>query len=1395
MRRNDNDKSSGKIPSSEDPGSLPPDALGSNDFDDDFDDDDYAPTIMESPAGKGTDAPNDAVFDAEPEPEDAEFEDGFDDHSPTIMERPSEGSDDDDADGTDAPDFDDGFDDFSPTIMETPNAAPEEESDEFDDYSPTIMENPGTRPADAGSKDNEADDHDSLNIYDDFDDDDFAPTIMESPAADALGEKASSGSTTNTYEQFEADDDDFAPTIAERPGEKTVAPDSDQGETKTFFSITQHIHPAAKSLFSSAGAEALKDEIEVQKYQIGERIAEGGMGAIISASDLNIRRDVAMKVLLEGKQHSEDNVFRFIEEAQVTGQLEHPSIVPVYELGFNDQGEVFYSMKFVKGVTLKDILKKIRNGDAKTIEENPLPRLLTIYQKICDAMAFAHSKGVIHRDLKPENVMIGGFGEVLVMDWGLAKNIGVDAGDGVSTIRSQVDPKVMRGEGDREAPLDHAVPLANTTDTVTATRGMDSLFTNVDSESMNTMDGAIMGTPNFMAPEQATGQNEKMDARTDIYALGGILYNILTLRVPISGKSLTEMMVNIVRGNIPAPVTFNQPSRKPAGKGGKGGKVIRFLHCPNGKIPDALSAVTMKAMAVKQEERYQTVLELQKDIEAYQGGFATSAEEAGFLKLIYLLIMRHKLVSTILLGSLVVIAAISWVSYREVSERNIKLQSKNKEVEQQNIQLASQKVTLEEQKVTLENRKKDLESTIDKLEAEQRRTESERKAKELERKLKDQEREEKLAQMLAREEERKAKEMERELKEIEREEKLKEREEKLKERELRKKKEELAKQEQEKREEVQKTTAPEFVTKASALAGVMKWDAAMEAADTALDLDEFLSEAWYLKGWLLLGNLEFDEAVTAFERSIEKDPLGLRKLAKKFAAKKKRNFGELGYFDLKGLCKVVRDKNDFVLGDRLYQLTLENERQIIERLNKIKYELKRTNLELNDIHYQYTFSDNTISLDLSNNAGLRNIRALMGLPITHLNLKFTAVTDIRPLEGMPLQLLHLPAKQDNDPTLVLETLPLKDVHIHGIPNKNYKLVRGNESCIYHLHLYGFDHPDDYELNFLRLIDLSRTILHLHGAAFDDLAVFGSVAITRLALIDTVIKDLAPMQFKKLTYLDISGNDKIRDIDVIQDMPLKHLALARTRVKDVEVLLGKELEYLSLEDTEIDNIDVLRGMPLTFLNISGTKVTDFSVLRGMPLSELYIERMPIIDFSFLKGMQLRSLHMSETYASDIRVINGMPLNELDISGTRISNINMLERMPLTYLSLRNTPINDLSVLKGMPLRHLDISKTGIKNLSVLAGMPLNYLSLAHTDVTDISPLEGMPLKELSLQDCRLLKDVFPLSKCKNLYKLILPEHVETIHFLQKFLYLEYLAFAGDLNNLSQTTAQFWSQFDE
>jgi tetratricopeptide (TPR) repeat protein len=306
-------------------------------------------------------------------------------------------------------------------------------------------------------------------------------------------------------------------------------------------------------------------------------IARGGMGVIVKLMDNDIRRPVAMKVILG---HSDgEPLARFVEEAQVTGQLEHPNIVPVHELGLEADGRVFFTMKLVKGESLESIIDKIAEKNPEYLREYTRSHLIQIFQKICDAIAFAHSRGVIHRDLKPENVMVGKFGEVLVMDWGLAKVKGLeDAGREalVATIRSE-------------------------------------------DEVGRTMDGEVMGTPSYMPPEQATGQIDKVDARSDIFALGGILYRILTHEAPYTGESITKVMAKAEAWKLIAP-------RK---------------RTPWNRIPAELESICLKAMAKEKAKRYASVEGMIADLRAHMDHRLVSAHRYGPLSRFARFVQRH----------------------------------------------------------------------------------------------------------------------------------------------------------------------------------------------------------------------------------------------------------------------------------------------------------------------------------------------------------------------------------------------------------------------------------------------------------------------------------------------------------------------------------------------------------------------------------------------------------------------------------------------------------------------------------------------------------------------------------------------------------------------------------
>jgi tetratricopeptide (TPR) repeat protein len=261
-------------------------------------------------------------------------------------------------------------------------------------------------------------------------------------------------------------------------------------------------------LTRSADTEAMKPP-DLVGHALFERIGVGGMGEVYRCGDA-LQRDLAIKVLLAELQSNADFEERFLREARLTGSLQHPCIVPVHQLGRLADGRPCYTMKLVRGRTLADLLREEPAGPER------LPRLLAVVEKVCQAMAFAHSKGVIHRDLKPSNVMVGEFGEVQVMDWGLAKEL------------SRAEPA--------------APPVELTEDVETLAR--------VGETAGLSRAGAALGTPSYMPPEQAAGDWDIVDERADVFSLGAMLCEALTGRPPYHGANRDDLLRRARRGDL-----------------------------------------------------------------------------------------------------------------------------------------------------------------------------------------------------------------------------------------------------------------------------------------------------------------------------------------------------------------------------------------------------------------------------------------------------------------------------------------------------------------------------------------------------------------------------------------------------------------------------------------------------------------------------------------------------------------------------------------------------------------------------------------------------------------------------------------------------------------------------
>jgi WD40 repeat protein/tRNA A-37 threonylcarbamoyl transferase component Bud32 len=290
--------------------------------------------------------------------------------------------------------------------------------------------------------------------------------------------------------------------------------------------------------------------------------ARGGLGQISVALDAELNREVALKELRPERADDPDSRARFLLEAEITGRLEHPGVVPVHGLGCDAQGRPFYAMRFVKGQSLKEAIDRFHAAE-KSDGSDPrqwnlaLRQLLNRFVAVCNVMAYAHSRGVIHRDLKPANILLGPFGETLVVDWGLAKVVG----RGEAAVRS----------GAVEATLQPAS----------------------GSGSSETLPGTALGTPAYMSPEQAEGRLEQVGPLSDLYSLGATLYCLLTGSPPIGETDIGEVLRRVQRGEFPPPRAVDP------------------------RVPRALEAICLKAMALRPEERYAAPRALADDLERW----------------------------------------------------------------------------------------------------------------------------------------------------------------------------------------------------------------------------------------------------------------------------------------------------------------------------------------------------------------------------------------------------------------------------------------------------------------------------------------------------------------------------------------------------------------------------------------------------------------------------------------------------------------------------------------------------------------------------------------------------------------------------------------------------------
>ncbi|NQV27672.1 MAG: tetratricopeptide repeat protein, partial [Rhodopirellula sp.] len=483
---------------------------------------------------------------------------------------------------------------------------------------------------------------------------------------------------------------------AQTETDSTTTGRSQPGKTRFSQAGTRVDDGSSRAGRSGKGTGKNRPAVDATRYNMVDNFARGGMGNIWLAKDSMLNREIAYKELLPRAMRRSSIVERFIQEGQVTGQLEHPGIVPIYDLGYQENGTPFYAMKLVRGTEMKDQIEALHKMPKNSADRHrAFVKLLGQFVDVCNALAFAHQRGVLHRDLKPQNVMIGGFGETLVLDWGLAKLLGRSEPGASSpgvTVTGKYDdefspdlddeqddassPTILTGKTDltrnsgkssdgeslaatkitdrsrsgatnigavdetgatkivssaatdatnivdsselaatnivdrSETGATRIVEAAGSTTSKTTgpaskpaanepaqTQGLHgasgTVKSDARSEGTTTRYGSVMGTLAYMPPEQAEGKLDEMDARTDIYSLGAILYEILVNDAPIPRGKMQAMLDYVINQPIVPPRDIDPT------------------------VPRPLNAIAMKALNKKITDRYRSALDLARDVEDY----------------------------------------------------------------------------------------------------------------------------------------------------------------------------------------------------------------------------------------------------------------------------------------------------------------------------------------------------------------------------------------------------------------------------------------------------------------------------------------------------------------------------------------------------------------------------------------------------------------------------------------------------------------------------------------------------------------------------------------------------------------------------------------------------------
>jgi serine/threonine protein kinase/Leucine-rich repeat (LRR) protein len=1168
------------------------------------------------------------------------------------------------------------------------------------------------------------------------------------------------------------------------------------------------------------------------RYQFHGEIARGGMGAIIKGRDTDLGRDLAIKVLLEEHKEKPEAIQRFIEEAQIGGQLQHPGVAPVYELGQFTDKRPFFSMKLVKGQTLARLLAD------RAVPSADRGKFLVIFKQICETMAYAHSRGVIHRDLKPANVMVGAFGEVQVVDWGLAK---------VLTAGGVADEKKSRALQQGQSIIQ----------TRRSGAGSDPPGSPGSLGSQTQM-GSVMGTPAYMPPEQALGEIDNLDERADVFSLGAILCEILTGQPPYVGD---------------ATAVFRQASR---------GKLDDCMTRLDACGADAdLIALTKHCLELEPKDRPRDASALAERVSGYLQAVEAKLRETELAKVdaqvrAEELRRRQKLAFTAgaaIAATLVIGLAVSmWQGVRANREAERARLEEQRAVAALD-ELRATAPAFAEQARSLATREQFSEAVEkldyavklrpdvadyvvakgDLLQCQLKLAEAAatyREALRVQPGLARAQESAKLCdELLAARPGEQGKLSRESLAKLH-----------------------LAMQRQQR-------PAAEIMPVARLLGEEKKllveyWLARLK--NLPVSAEDPLEKRLKVRED---GRLALDLSDT---KVIDLTPLTGAPLAELnlSGCQELSNLAPLRMLELTELnlrATGVTDLSPLAEMQTLEKLNLS--RSLVSDLTGLGA-LQLKSLDCSDCSISDLDPIRKMRLEAIDLRGTRvaNLSPLVGMPIKSIDLSWAPVLDFSPLARFPLEKCALQYSRITD-LGVFRGKPLKQLSLWGCTEaRNYAVLAEIET------LENVQLPDgyrnlpanDYEAigalrHHPRLRQIGAEVIRHQGyTATGSKDIFWQDWDREQAFFAALREKGITFSLRKQpggTYIVDFFDQPLRDLSILKGMPIVELDLHRCPFVDLTPLRELPLKKLSLSSESVTDFSPLSGMSIERLYLRlCPHLTDLSPLTGLPLREAYLDenknltdvaalaeiptlekvtvpvharniealrklpKLKLLGFRLIGGVPdsnvaefweqygwvgrlfdagvrpqtLRrldngrwELDLAGDNTVDLTPLRGLPIERLGLSKTNVADLSALRGMPLEYLQLSHTTAADLEPLRGMPLKEVRLFRTKASDLSPLEGMPLERVDFGHTTVADISALRGMPLVEAKFSNCTSLTDVSPLAESMNLQTVTLPPNAKNFEFLRDFPKLQRLSFTEDPKNgyrPDKTAAEFWQEQD-